>query len=74
MPIYEYVCRDCNAHFEVVRPMKDADAPVPCKKCHGDHIDRMLSLFVARSGGQTITSGQSSCGGCSGGSCASCKN
>ncbi len=74
MPIYEYVCRDCNSRFEVIRPMKEADQPQHCKKCQSEHIDRMISVFVAKSGGQTITGGGCSCGGCSGGSCASCRN
>lgn len=75
MAIYEYVCRDCNAHFEVIRPMKEADAPIHCKEClHSEHIERMLSVFVAKSGGQTIAGGGCSCGGCSGGSCGSCHN
>ena len=72
MPIYEYVCQDCDTHFEVVRPIKDADAPITCKTCHSsEHIKRMISVFFAQSSGQTI-SGGSSCSSCSGGSCASC--
>ena len=73
MPIYEYVCQDCNAHFEVIRSMKEADEPIACQECHSiEHIKRMLSVFVATSGGQTITGSSPSCDGCSGGSCASC--
>lgn len=73
MPIYEYACQDCGARFELVRPMKDADAPIGCVKCKSERTGRMLSLFYAQSGGQSIagTSG-SACGSCSGGSCSSC--
>jgi putative FmdB family regulatory protein len=73
MPIYEYVCEDCGTHFEVLRPMKDADAPIGCRRCESRQTERMLSVFYAQSGGRAVagTSG-SACGSCSGGSCASC--
>jgi putative FmdB family regulatory protein len=72
MPIYEYVCLDCGERFELLRPMKDADTPAPCRKCEGDHITRQLSLFNASSGGRVVAGGGSSCASCAGGSCASC--
>jgi putative FmdB family regulatory protein len=72
MPIYEYLCQDCGERFEVVRAMKDADAPVACGKCSGEHTQRMLSVFFASSGGRVVAGGGSSCAGCAGGSCSSC--
>lgn len=73
MPIYEYVCKDCGAFFEALRPMQDADRPIACKNCQGTHITRKMSLFAAQSGGKAIAGTSSdSCGGCSGGSCGSC--
>ena len=73
MPIYEYACQDCGARFEVIRPMKDADAPIGCTQCRGQHTGRQLSVFYAQSGGRCVagTSG-SACDSCSGGSCSSC--
>lgn len=73
MPVYEYACEDCGAQFEVLRPMKDADAPIGCIKCQGRHTGRRLSVFYAQSGGRTVAgTGGNSCGSCSGGSCGSC--
>lgn len=73
MPIYEYACEDCGAQFEVIRPMKDADAPIGCTKCQGQRTGRMLSVFYAQSGGRSIAgTGGSACSSCSGGSCSSC--
>jgi len=73
MPIYEYACEDCGAQFEVIRPMKDADAPIGCTKCHGQHTGRQLSVFYAQSGGRSVAGTSSNtCGSCSGGSCSSC--
>jgi len=74
MPIYEYICKDCGSHFDTLRPMKEADTPIICLDCHGEHTVRQLSLFVAKSGGQTITNSSHGCGGCNGGSCSSCNN
>lgn len=34
MPTYEYVCRDCNEHLEVVQSFRD-DPLATCGKCGG---------------------------------------
>ncbi len=72
MPIYEYMCLDCGQHFEVIRPMKDADAPISCKECESQHTSRQLSVFYAQSGGRVVAGGNTGCAGCAGGTCASC--
>jgi putative FmdB family regulatory protein len=71
MPIYEYVCKDCGYQFEKIRSMKDADQPIHCKNCLGEHTHRAISVFYAKSDGGSITSG-GGCGSCGGGSCGSC--
>lgn len=72
MPLYEYVCKDCGHHFDVLRSIKDADKPIQCRGCQSENITRAMSVFYATSEGRSVTSGGCSCGGCSGGSCASC--
>ncbi len=74
MPIYEYLCQDCGAEFEMLRSMKDAAAPARCKSCHSEHTTRQLSVFYSKSAGRVAatTSSSSGCSGCSGGSCGSC--
>ncbi|MBM3136799.1 MAG: zinc ribbon domain-containing protein [Chloroflexi bacterium] len=72
MPIYEYRCCDCEYKFEVMRGMSQADAPIACEECNGNHTTRMLSTFNAHGSAGTITHTTSDCGSCSGGSCASC--
>lgn len=74
MPIYEYTCADCGSKFEVVRLIKDADSPIPCKQCESTHTARIISIFFAQSGGKVVAGGSGGCAGCSGGSCASCAN
>lgn len=72
MPIYEYICLDCGERMELVRSMKDADAPLKCQKCQSEHTSRLLSLFFASSGGRVVAGGGGGCSGCSGGSCSTC--
>lgn len=75
MPIYEYLCQDCKEKVELMRPMKDADAPVTCQKCGSERTFRMLSVFFANSGGRVVAGGGGGgCSGCAGGSCSTCGN
>lgn len=75
MPLYEYSCENCGYQFEALRPMKDADAPIPCKKCHSAQTHKIVSVFFAKSNGQSLHGGGTSgCAGCSSGSCASCRH
>jgi putative FmdB family regulatory protein len=46
MPVYEYVCKDCDSVFEARRSMADADAPLTCPDGH-ERVARRLSLFAA---------------------------
>jgi putative FmdB family regulatory protein len=74
MPIYEYACLDCEKKFEKIRPISQADAPLKCDKCGGEHVKRQIAVFYAMSGGHSVagTSGGCDCGSCGGGNCASC--
>jgi putative FmdB family regulatory protein len=75
MPIYEYICKDCGARFELIKSIKDADTLSPCKSCHSSQTQRALSVFFAQSGSHIIAGGNSSgCAGCSSGSCSSCNS
>jgi len=77
MPIYEYVCKECGKHFDVLRSMKEADAPIACEGCQSLQTTRQLSKCYAQSGGKPLAgSGVSSsgCGSCAGGHCSSCGN
>ncbi|RPI33338.1 MAG: zinc ribbon domain-containing protein [Chloroflexota bacterium] len=75
MPIYEYMCKDCGAHFDALRSMKDADAPIACKECESRHTSRQISVFYAQSGGRVVAGGNGGgCTGCAGGSCSSCNH
>ena len=62
MPIYEYVCMQCESHFEeLVRAGEDP----PCPDCGATKVARQLSVFAAHG----VTSQPSFSGGASGGCC-----
>jgi putative FmdB family regulatory protein len=46
VPTYEYKCRDCDAVFEVRRPMSEANAPAACPDGHLSST-RLLSVFAS---------------------------
>lgn len=65
MPIFEYVCRDCDHQFEaIVYGNQKAD----CPKCHSKKLSPQLSVFAVSSSGKQASS--PSFGG--GGACGSC--
>jgi putative FmdB family regulatory protein len=73
MALYEYVCRRCDAPFEVRRSMEEADSHVTCPSGHTD-VRRKLSMFAAVGARSTATTtaaplGASPAGGCCGGAC-----
>jgi len=73
MPLYEYLCRDCEAKFELRRSFSQADAPVKCTHCHSDNTKKLISSFISFSKGGNNPTPSSGCAGCSGGSCATCR-
>ena len=46
MPVYEYLCRECDTVFEARRSMAEADAPLTCPDGHG-RVARRLSVFAS---------------------------
>ena len=75
MPLYEYACLDCQHTFDTLRSMAQADDPIACPKCQGEHTSRMLSLFAAHSEGKVVAGGSApDCGACSASSCAGCNH
>ena len=67
MPIYEYVCMQCEAHFEEL--VRNGDA-VACPDCAGSNVRKQLSVFAAHgSSVQPNSGGAPRTGGCCGGSC-----
>jgi putative FmdB family regulatory protein len=69
MPIYEYVCMQCESHFEEL--VRNGEQP-DCPDCGHSDVRKQLSVFSAHgSSSQTSFGGESAprSGGCCGGSC-----
>jgi putative FmdB family regulatory protein len=69
VPLYEYVCRDCQTAFE--RYVKAWGDSVVCSACESANVEKRLSTFAVSSGSagasSTMPSGGGSC--CAGGGC-----
>lgn len=43
MPVYEYLCKECGAKFEVLRKIGQYHSN--CPKCNSIQIEKKLSIF-----------------------------
>ncbi len=74
VPIYEYICHNCESKFELLRPLSQASEAASCPCCH-QSAERILSTFACFStddSGLTTPVGGNPCGGCSATSCDTC--
>jgi putative FmdB family regulatory protein len=63
MPIYEFVCMQCESHFEeLVRVGETSD----CPDCGSSNVRKQLSVFATHGPSEQPSFGG---GGCCGGSC-----
>ena len=46
MPIFEYACLDCDHRFET---LVRGEARPECPACHGDRLQKQLSVFAVAS-------------------------
>lgn len=64
MPLYEYACRDCDHHFEL---LVRQSTKLECPKCASTELDKQLSVFAVNapaSGGAAMAAGPAPCGAC----------
>ncbi len=62
MPIYEYVCKECNHHFEALVYGKEK---AECPKCHTKKLEPQLSVFAVSAKGPSSSSRPAGpCGSC----------
>ncbi|MCI5125475.1 MAG: zinc ribbon domain-containing protein [Candidatus Electrothrix sp. AR5] len=59
MPIYEYVCKKCTKHFEVLSTSSNDDETVKCPECQSLEVKKTISsgTFRMSSGGSDIPCG-----------------
>ncbi|QDT67399.1 Zinc ribbon domain protein [Planctomycetes bacterium MalM25] len=67
MPLYEYVCRDCDHEVEVL--VRTPSEQAECPDCGGVELTKLLSVPSALSSGEGPSTGccGSGCGCSSGG-------
>jgi putative FmdB family regulatory protein len=68
MPIFEYVCKECQHQFEA---LVYGQQKAVCPKCESKKLEPQLSVFAvsAKSGGASLPAGPMAAGPC--GSCGS---
>jgi putative FmdB family regulatory protein len=60
MPIYEYICHDCQSQVEIFfRTMSDLETKEPiCPECQGSHLERLISNVAIVQSGSPKAAGQ----------------
>ena len=62
MPIFEYICSQCNHHFEA---LVFGDQRPTCPSCQSEKLAPQLSVFaVSTKGGRAASPSQGPCGTC----------
>ncbi len=65
MPIYEYVCRDCKKHFEVLTTSSLAKETIKCPSCGGLDVTKTISASNFRVGSARPSIPSGALSGCS---------
>ena len=63
MPIFEYICKECNHRFEA---LVYGSEKASCPKCEGRKLTPQLSVFAvsAKGSGPSASMPSGSCGSC----------
>lgn len=57
MPVYQYICNDCNHNFEELRGISQSDEELNCPECKSKNINRVVSncSFILKGNGYYMT-------------------
>ena len=74
MPIYEYVCPNCELKFELLRPLSQAGELADCPECHrsAEQALSVFACFTTDESGLTSSLGDNACASCGAINCATC--
>jgi putative FmdB family regulatory protein len=51
MPVYDYICHDCNKSFEIVLTLKEHDKKkIACPRCGSKNVEQEAAAFFAVTG------------------------
>ncbi len=65
MPIYEYVCKDCKKHFEVLTTSSGITEIVKCPECQSLDVKKTISSSSFRMGSAKPSIPTGALSGCS---------
>jgi putative FmdB family regulatory protein len=51
MPIYEYRCKSCETHFDVLQRGGEEKKDLRCPKCGHEKVEKQFSAFATTGGG-----------------------
>jgi putative FmdB family regulatory protein len=68
VPIYEFVCMECEIRFEELVRNGDGDG-LRCTNCGSERLSRLLSVFATNRTSEQASVGRAATVGCCGGSC-----
>lgn len=69
MPIFEFVCHECENAFEELLRSSDAVSDVVCPSCGSQQVRKKISTFASKvTGGGSLSFGSSAASSCSTGS------
>ena len=57
MPIYEFLCDECNTVYKFFSKTVNTEKVPACPKCDNEHLRRQVSLFAALSANKEGTTG-----------------
>ena len=55
MPIFEYICRDCEEEFEV---LIRGGAQVACSHCESESVEKKFSAFALSGNSRSLAAGE----------------
>jgi putative FmdB family regulatory protein len=67
MPIYEYRCKSCEAHFDVLQRVDEEKKDLHCPKCGHEKVEKQFSAFATSSGSSGVSTASRSISSCGSG-------
>lgn len=63
MPIFEYLCKDCNTRFEILHKSSNNTGEIVCPKCNSANYKKLLSTFSPSVQGGSSKGFEDACAG-----------